>query len=86
MKLLKQKRKVICVNNEKIFNTLKEAQEYAGLASSGYIIESCKHNKATQKFDKYAGKDPITKERLTWMYYEDYIILDSNQISVVTKK
>lgn len=86
MKLLKQKRKVICVNNGKIFNTLKEAQEYAGLASSGYIIESCKHNKATQKFDKYAGKDPITKKRLTWMYYEDYTLLDPNQISVVIKK
>ena len=85
-KLQKQKRKVICLNNKKIFNSLKDAQEYCGLASSGQIIESCKYNKITQKFDKYAGKDPITKERLTWMYYEDYIILDPNQISVVIKK
>lgn len=81
-KLLKQKRKVICINNNKIFNTLKDAQEYAGLASSGQIIESCKRNKVTQKFIKHAGKDPNTKERLTWMYYEDYLNLNLDEMII----
>lgn len=71
-KLQKQPRKVICLNNKKVFNTLKEAQEYCGLSSCGQIIYSCNNNKSMQKY-KHAGKNPVTNERLAWMYYEDYV-------------
>ena len=78
-KLQKQPRKVICINNLIIFNTLKEAQNYCNLSSSGQITKVCEYNKSTLKFDRYAGKDSKTNERLTWMYYKDYIQLVQNE-------
>ena len=79
VKLQKQPRKVICLNNNKVFDTIKEAASYCGLSSCGQIIDSCKNNKFTQKY-RHAGKDPVTNERLVWMYYEDYAQLDKSKL------
>lgn len=58
-------RKVICLNNNKIFNSMKEATDYYGITS--HILGCCQGKRT------YCGKDPITGEKLHWMYYEDYI-------------
>ena len=59
--------KVICLNNNKIFKSLKEASIYYNLKSLTNITNCCRGKQ------KSAGKDPITKEKLHWMYYEDYM-------------
>jgi DNA-directed RNA polymerase subunit RPC12/RpoP len=59
--------KVICLNNNKIFKSLKEASIYYNLKSLTSITNCC------QGKTKSAGKDPITNEKLHWKYYEDYI-------------
>lgn len=53
-------RRVRNIETGKIFNTLKEAGQWAGLTNGSHIID-CLKGKA-----KSAGKHPITKERLHW--------------------
>ena len=59
------RKKVILINNGKIFNSLKEASNYVGLSSNSTVCECCKGRK------KSAGK--INGEPAKWMYYEDYL-------------
>lgn len=56
------KRKVECLNNKKIFNSIVEASEYAGLKSCSGIGDACKNQNIS------AGKHPKTKEKLYWKY------------------
>lgn len=55
-------KKVICVNNKKIFNSIAEAAKETKTSS----IWACCKRKC-----KSAGKDPTTGEKLRWMYYDD---------------
>ena len=66
-------KKVICLNNKKIFDTLADAGQYAGLSNSTGIINNCKGK------CKSAGKHPITGEKLEWMYYEEYLELQTKR-------
>lgn len=59
-------RKVICLNDNKIFNTVKEGAEFYGCERTG-IIACCRSKR------KSAGKHPETGEKLVWRYYSDYI-------------
>ena len=54
---------VICLETKQSFNTIKEAQEWLGKGN----IKSCCRGGA-----KTAGKHPITKKPLHWMYLDDY--------------
>jgi hypothetical protein len=56
-------RKIICTTTNEVFETLKEAFDKYGL----YQISAC-----CNKHRNYAGKHPITNEKMIWMYYEDY--------------
>lgn len=60
----KARKKVICLNNNKIFNSQLEAANYAGLKNSTPISRCCKGERKT------AGKHLISGERLTWKFYE----------------
>lgn len=64
-------RAVICLNTKQVFTTGKEACEWCGLKNSASISFACNGKKET------AGKHPITREKLKWMYYEDYLKLNS---------
>lgn len=59
--------KVVCLNTNVVFNTIKSAYKWCNSKSSAGIISCCK--------GKYhsSGKHPITQEPLKWMYYNDYI-------------
>lgn len=58
------KHKVVCLNTGEIFDSIIEAQNYYSIQNiSGCCIGQVKS----------AGKHPITKERLKWVYYEDYL-------------
>jgi len=58
--------KVICINDNIIFETIKEGGLFYKIAKSN--ISACCKGK-----HKSAGKHPITKEPLKWMYYDEYI-------------
>ena len=60
----KARKKVICLNNNKIFNSQLEAANYAGLKNSTPISRCCRGERKT------AGKHPISGERLTWKFYK----------------
>lgn len=61
----KKYKKYKCLNNGMIFNTATEAAKWCGLNSSNSI-----YNCVNGKY-KYAGKNPITGEKLQWEeYYE----------------
>ena len=61
-----RKRKIICLNNNKIFNSIKEAEKYYSVNN---IYLCCEHKK------EYVGKDSKTREKLKWMYYDEYLEL-----------
>lgn len=69
---IKHCRRVICLNNEKIFNSIKEAENFYNIKGISLCCQG-KYN--------YAGKDPITGEKLKWMYYDDYIQNQKKEIS-----
>jgi hypothetical protein len=60
-------RKVVCVETGQVFDTIKEANEWAGV--TGGIIACCKGKIKT------AGKHSITGEKLHWMYYDEWLAL-----------
>lgn len=59
-------RKVVRVNDGKIFNSIKEAIDEVNLKQENNIMLVCQGKR------KYAGKNPITGEKYQWKYYEDY--------------
>ena len=59
-------KKVVCLNNTRIFDNIKEAAEYGGLKTSSHIVQVCKKKRKT------SGKHPETGEPLRWMYYDEY--------------
>lgn len=74
----KQKKKVILLNNNKIFKSCIEASEYVGLESSCTITLCCQGNRLS------AGK--IENESAIWMYYQDYLSLDKDSIELKLNK
>lgn len=61
---------VVCLNNDHVFNSIKEAQEYYKISS----ISDCCRGRC-----KYAGRDE-NGDYLLWMYYSDYLKLDNDEI------
>lgn len=59
------KKAVICLNNNLIFNSQMDAAQYAGLKNSTPISRCCKGERKT------AGKHLRTGERLSWKFYDE---------------
>ena len=59
-------RKVICVNTLEVFDSMKEAGEYYNVYPEN-ISHCCRNNQF------HTGVDNKTGEKLSWMYYEDYL-------------
>ena len=57
-------RAVICLDNQQVFTTVKEASEWCGSSAIGMQIKGQR---------KSAGKHPETGEKLHWMYYDEYL-------------
>lgn len=69
--LRKQTKKVICLNTKEVFESTVEAAKSYGLKFASGISKACKEG-------CYTGKHPETKEKLKWMYYEDYLALQGD--------
>lgn len=67
---------VICLNTEEIFNSLTTGAKKYNIKSISKITLCCKGKR------KSAGKHPITKEKLKWMYYRDYTKLNDENLEV----
>lgn len=59
-------KKVVCLNNNLLFLTPKDASEWVGVSSSA-VTKCC------TKSTKSCGIDEDTKEPMHWMYYDEYI-------------
>ena len=73
MRKKKNQKKVICLNNKKVFNSLFEAGEFINRSYTGI-------SKCCNKQIKHCGKDLTTNEPLKWMYYNKYLNLNNNII------
>lgn len=67
-------RKIICLNDNKVFNYIGEASEYYKIAP----------NTITQSIKR--GKSGTTDKKLVFMYYDDCIKLSENDISEILNK
>lgn len=70
-------KKVICLNNNKIFGSEREACRYIG-RGSGYIKSRCRRLYLLLTEDFYIGRGLSTNgtssnEKLYWLLYEDYL-------------
>lgn len=69
-------RAVVCLNTGDVFETLKDAAAWCGLKCYDYISRACKGKQ------KYAGRHPMTGEKLMWKYLEDYNENTINQLMI----
>ena len=60
----RKKKRIQCLNNGQIFNSITEACIWCGLKNNSGIIEQIKGKQ------NYAGKDPVTGEKLQWKYID----------------
>lgn|GEM_PF-1577120 len=75
------RKKVICLNNNKIFNSTIEAGNLMNLNPNGIYL-CCNPN---DKYNHTEGKDSITGEKFIWMYYEDYLMKSKKDIKDLIK-
>lgn len=59
-------RKVICITTDRVFNCIKDGADYYGCERRN--ISYCCNGKL-----KSCGKHPITKQKLVWKYYDEYL-------------
>ena len=62
-------KKVICLNTGQVFDTIQDAQKWAGQRIDSGISKCC------HKRQKTSGKHPVTGEPLRWMFYNEYLKL-----------
>ena len=60
--------KIVCLETGQVFGSFREANEWLGYSEGNSSISDYLKNRLQS-----AGKHPVTKEKLHWMYYEDYI-------------
>ena len=70
---------VICLEDEKMFTTAKEASIYYNCQHSK-IIACCKNKR------NYTGTHPTTGEHLHWMYYDEYLKSTQEEILLVKSR
>jgi hypothetical protein len=61
-----KRKRIICINTLKIFDSMQEAGDWCNLKNTSMIGYNLRKNKSI-------GRHPITKQKLYWMYYEEYL-------------
>lgn len=72
----KYKRKIICLTNMNVYDSVKAASEDVGLKRSSGIVGCCRGKQKTSGVD-------CNGNHLSWMYYDDY--LSQNKNNKITK-
>jgi len=68
--------KVVCLTTNEIFNSITDA-------TSKYNIRNSDISSCCLGIQKSAGKHPETGEKMVWMYYEEYIFKDKQEIKYI---
>lgn len=63
-------RQIVCVTTLEVFNSITEASQKYNISVTN-ISRVCKH----KEHCGHAGKHPLTGEKLSWMYLDEYIAL-----------
>lgn len=69
-KFIESSRRIICITTLEIFESLSAASRKYNIAVTS-LSKVCKH----RAHSNHAGKHPVTGERLSWMYLDEYISL-----------
>ncbi len=69
-------RKIVCLNTDEVFNCIRDA-------SKEYFISESNITKCLDRKQNYSGIHPITKEKMVWLYYEDYITKTEQQLNSI---
>lgn len=64
-------RAIICLNTNKVFDTVQEGADFYNCSNSG-LVQCCKGNRS------YNGT--LNGEPLVWLYYKDYLSMTNNEI------
>lgn len=65
----KNKKAVVCLDTNEIFESCRKAYEWLGYNPDGHSIQdNC------NGINKSAGKHPITKEKLHWAFYDEELL------------
>lgn len=81
-------RKIVCLNTGQVFNSSREAGRIYNCDHAG-IIKVCASysDNIIDHKRRYCGRDPETNEWLSWMYYDDYILLsDAEKTALIPEK
>ena len=68
--------KVVCLTTNEIFDSIIEG-------ASNYNIRNSDISSCCLGIQKSAGKHPETGEKMVWMYYEEYIFKDEQEIDYI---
>ena len=66
-KFVDSAKKIICTTTDEIFESISDASQKYGISVTN-ISKVCKH----KKHCNHAGKHPVTGERLSWMYLDEF--------------
>jgi hypothetical protein len=72
-------RKIICLNDKIIFDSIYKAGKY-------YNINSARISECCQRKRKHCNKRSFTQEPLQWMYYEDYLTMQQNNLTQIEQE
>lgn len=84
-----QAKKVICLNTLKIFDCIKEIvenEEYSQYKISTTNISNVCKNTKRKEYDSLSTGTLPTGEKLTWMYYDDYLKASKEEIEEKIKR
>ena len=66
-------KKVICLETLQVFDNSEKAGKWCGVSRTSI-------SNHLNGYSKHAGKHPITGEKLHWMYHEDYLKINSDEL------
>ena len=72
---------VVCLNDDERYGSISDAERAYGFeVGKSKISEVCNYDD-NKNGKRYSVKNPITKERLVFMYLEDYLMATPNEIA-----
>ena len=83
-----KKQKIVCLNDNKIFNSIKESEKFYNIPQLNKHMKECCNNQCNYNHN---GINPITGEYLQWQYYDEYLVkpkklLSNEEIDKLKKK
>lgn len=78
----KEYTKVICLNNNEVFESINDACEKYNIKTKDNLKQSCVNNKN----NIYTSCGKVGNDKLIWFFYDDYINLSKDEINKIFKE